>query len=91
MIKDLNKTLNDIAKEKEMFGFSLRESTEKLERKTTTCVIELSRVHGRVQDKNDIVDLLSDESTQSWSDAPPYHFHRRYGRPWEDYSCSLSL
>ncbi|KAH7565399.1 hypothetical protein JRO89_XS09G0201600 [Xanthoceras sorbifolium] len=61
-IKNLNRTLDVIAMEKNGFGFSLMNGTAELERPATTSFIDVSEVFGRYQHKQKIVNLLLSES-----------------------------
>ncbi|XP_044495533.1 putative disease resistance protein RGA3 [Mangifera indica] len=63
-IKDLDKKLDIIAKEKEMFNFrSTMEGNKEIKRPTTISDIDLTQVYGREDDKNKIVDLLLGQSS----------------------------
>ncbi|XP_044495517.1 putative disease resistance protein RGA3 [Mangifera indica] len=58
-IRDLDRKLDIIAKEKETFNFrSMTEGNKEIERPMTTSVVDLTQVYGREDDKNTIVDLL---------------------------------
>ncbi|KAJ4717932.1 Disease resistance protein [Melia azedarach] len=69
-IKNLNKMLDDIAKEKDMFGFSLTGTIKKLEPQKTTSFIDISKVHGRHQDKHKIIELLLSERNEGVESLP---------------------
>lgn len=68
--RNLNMTLDNNARMKDEFRFSLAESTRRLEQPKTTSFTDLSKVHGRDQDKNKIVDLLLSESSQGVDSLP---------------------
>ncbi|XP_022714536.1 uncharacterized protein LOC111274167 [Durio zibethinus] len=64
-IKGLNKRLQVIAKEKDMFSFHLiRGNFEEFERPITTSFIDVSEICGRDQDKNTIISMLLSENSQ---------------------------
>ncbi|XP_044496596.1 putative disease resistance protein RGA3 [Mangifera indica] len=63
-IKDLDRKLDIIAKEKETFNFrSMTNGNKEIERPTTISVVDLTHVYGREDDKNIIVDLLLNQSS----------------------------
>ncbi|XP_044496598.1 putative disease resistance protein RGA3 [Mangifera indica] len=63
-IKDLDRKLNIIAAEKERFTFrSIAKGNADIQRPTTTSVVDLTKVYGREDDKNRIVDLLLSQSS----------------------------
>ncbi|XP_050234867.1 putative disease resistance protein RGA3 [Mercurialis annua] len=67
-IKELNETLNDIKVQKDMFGFDIgKGTTKKSETLITTSLINITEVQSREQEKNQIVNLLLSESSQSAS------------------------
>ncbi|XP_044496094.1 putative disease resistance protein RGA3 isoform X2 [Mangifera indica] len=63
-IKDLDRKLDSIAKEKETFNFrSMTEGNKEIERPMTTSIVDLTEVYGREGDRNTIVDLLLSQSS----------------------------
>lgn len=63
-IKNLSKTLDDIATEKDRFSISFTSGTQELKPPMTTSVIHVSKVHGRDEEKKTIIDLLLGKSSQ---------------------------
>ncbi|KAL4636424.1 hypothetical protein ACB092_03G007200 [Castanea dentata] len=58
-IKDLNEKLDEINKEKEMYGFELSRAIEDVvERPKTTSYVDVSEILGRDKVKNDLVSIL---------------------------------
>ncbi|KAL4334156.1 hypothetical protein GQ457_07G031480 [Hibiscus cannabinus] len=66
-IKDLNKRLQVIAVEKDMFSFNLNTSKGESERPVTTSFIDVSEIYGRDQDKNAIIRMLLSENSEQQS------------------------
>ncbi|KAJ4718811.1 Disease resistance protein [Melia azedarach] len=66
-IKEINRNLDDISKQKDMFNFHLNVSNrnEKPERLPTTSLIDESEISGRVVEKNMLVNSLVCESSNS--------------------------
>ncbi|XP_050211026.1 putative disease resistance protein RGA3 [Mercurialis annua] len=64
-IRELNESLDVIAKEKERYSFSLIKGHENIERAMTTSVINIAEVKGRQHDKVAVIDLLLAESDQN--------------------------
>ncbi|XP_055960192.1 putative disease resistance protein RGA3 [Mercurialis annua] len=64
-IRELNESLDVIAKEKERYSFSLIKGHENIERAMTTSVINIAEVKGRHHDKVAVIDLLLAESDQN--------------------------
>ncbi|XP_031262154.1 putative disease resistance protein RGA3 [Pistacia vera] len=62
-IKDLNKTIDVIAVEKNMFGFSLKEGNVEVRRPTTTSLIDVPMVHGRGTDRDELLNKLLNKSS----------------------------
>ncbi|XP_031275793.1 putative disease resistance protein RGA3 [Pistacia vera] len=62
-IKDLSKTLDAVAMEKNMFGFSLKEGTVEIRRPVTASCIDVSMVHGRDDDKDELLNKLLNENS----------------------------
>ncbi|XVF26899.1 hypothetical protein REPUB_Repub14bG0060100 [Reevesia pubescens] len=63
-IKDLNKRLQVIGTEKDMFSFDLARCNEESERPVTTSFIDVSEICGREQDKNTIISTLMSDNIQ---------------------------
>ncbi|KAL4636416.1 hypothetical protein ACB092_03G006600 [Castanea dentata] len=64
-IKDLNKKLDEINKEKEMYGFELSRAIEEVvERPKTTSYVDVSEILGRDKVKNDLVSILLGKGTE---------------------------
>ncbi|KAL0006468.1 hypothetical protein SO802_014029 [Lithocarpus litseifolius] len=64
-IKDLNEKLDEINKEKEMYGFELSRAIEEVvERPKTTSYVDVSEILGRDTVKNDLVSILLDKGTE---------------------------
>ncbi|XP_031263631.1 putative disease resistance protein RGA3 [Pistacia vera] len=64
-IKSLNKTLDVITTEKNMFDFSLKEGNVEVRRLTTTSLIDVPTVHGRDTDKDELLNKLLNESSHA--------------------------
>lgn len=69
-IKNLSKTLDAIAREKDRFSFSLTSGTRELKPPMTTSVIDVSKVRGRDEEKKTIIDLLLGSSSQEKMSLP---------------------
>ncbi|XVF25083.1 hypothetical protein REPUB_Repub13aG0183300 [Reevesia pubescens] len=64
-MKELNKRLLVIAKEKDFFSFDLtRGSTEDLERPLTTSFVDVSEICGRDQNKSVVINMLISENCE---------------------------
>ncbi|WRX26720.1 Leucine-rich repeat - like 10 [Theobroma cacao] len=63
-IKDLNKRLQVIGREKDTFSFDLVRGNEEVERPITTSFIDVSEICGRDQDKHTILNKLLSENSQ---------------------------
>ncbi|XP_023891682.1 putative disease resistance protein RGA3 [Quercus suber] len=64
-IKDLNEKLDEINKEKEMYGFELSRAIEEVvERPKTTSYVDVSEILGRDKVKNDLVSILLGKGTK---------------------------
>ncbi|XP_075656990.1 putative disease resistance protein RGA3 [Castanea sativa] len=64
-IKDLNEKLDEINKEKEMYGFELSRAIEEVvERPKTTSYVDVSEILGRDKVKNDLVSILLGKGTE---------------------------
>ena len=64
-IKELNEKLDEIYKEREVYGFELSSPIEEVvERPKTTSHVDVSEILGRENFKNDLVSILLDESTE---------------------------
>ncbi|KAF3953234.1 hypothetical protein CMV_021306 [Castanea mollissima] len=64
-IKDLNEKLDEINKEKEMYGFELSRAIEEVvERPKTTSYVDVSEILGRDKVKNDLVKALLGKGTE---------------------------
>ena len=64
-IKDLNEKLDEIYKEREVYGFELSSPIEEVvERPKTTSYVDVSEILGRDKVKNDLVSILLGKSTE---------------------------
>ncbi|GAY68694.1 hypothetical protein CUMW_266130, partial [Citrus unshiu] len=64
-MKDINETLDDIARQKEMFGFAVNVTNERAdERIPSVSSIDESEIFGRKDEKNELVDRLLCESSK---------------------------
>eukprot|EP00258_Populus_trichocarpa_P021943 XP_024437962.1 putative disease resistance protein RGA4 isoform X7 [Populus trichocarpa] len=68
-IKEVSEKVNDIAKERAMFGFELYRVTDELQRLTTTSFVDESSVIGRDGEKKNVVSKLLAESSQKARDV----------------------
>ncbi|KAK2654692.1 hypothetical protein Ddye_014548 [Dipteronia dyeriana] len=64
-IKEINEKLDSIAKEKDRYKLNTIRSIEKPQRSETSSFIEVSKIHGRDDHKEDLVNMLLSESNES--------------------------
>ena len=57
-IKELNEELDEINKEREMYGFELTRSIEEVERPKSTSFVDVSEIPGRGEVKDELVSIL---------------------------------
>jgi hypothetical protein len=63
-IIEVGQKLEDIAKRKAMFGFELHKAIEKEPDRQTTSCVDVSRVHGREDEKKNVISKLLCDSSQ---------------------------
>ncbi|KAL9335587.1 hypothetical protein Peur_072768 [Populus x canadensis] len=68
-IKEVCEKVDDIAKERAMYGFYLYKATDELQRLTTTSFVDESSVIGRDGEKRNVVSQLVAESSQEARDV----------------------
>ena len=64
-IKELNESLEVIAREKDRYSFLLIKGNEQVERVMTTSVVNIAEVKGREHDENKVINLLLAESSET--------------------------
>jgi signal recognition particle GTPase len=66
-IKEVCEKLDEIAKEKAMYGFELYRATDELQRITSTSLVDESIVSGRDDEREAVVSkLLGESSQEAW-------------------------
>ncbi|KAJ6882795.1 disease resistance protein RGA4 isoform X1 [Populus alba x Populus x berolinensis] len=68
-IKEVSEKVDDIAKERAIYGFDLYKATDELQRLTTTSFVDESSVIGRDDEKRSVVSKLLAESSQEARDV----------------------
>ncbi|XP_023910153.2 putative disease resistance protein RGA3 [Quercus suber] len=63
-IKELNEKLDEINKEREMYGFELSRAIEVVERPKTTSYVDVSDILGRDKVKDDLVSIILGKGTE---------------------------
>ncbi|KAH9665343.1 hypothetical protein KPL70_020310 [Citrus sinensis] len=63
-IKELNECVDDIAKQRDMFGFNVSRSVGPSKRLETTSLVDESAVYGRDEEKNTLISKLLSESSE---------------------------
>ncbi|KAL9460713.1 hypothetical protein AB3S75_003839 [Citrus x aurantiifolia] len=63
-IKELNERLDDIARQRDMFGFNVIRSHGPSERMKATPLVDISQVYGRDDEKNTLISKLLSESSE---------------------------
>ena len=70
-IKELNEKLDEINKEREMFGFELSRAIEEVvERPKTTSFVDVAKILGRDEVRKDLVSILLGEGSQKEERSP---------------------
>ena len=89
-IKDLNEKLDEINKEREMYGFELSKAIEEVvERPKTTSYVDVSDILGRDKVKDDLVSILLGKGTEK--EKCPCHLFGGHGWYWKNDTCPTSL
>ncbi|KDO51672.1 hypothetical protein CISIN_1g002044mg [Citrus sinensis] len=63
-MKAINREVDDIVKQKDLFNFNFNRHTDKLEKIQSTALIDLSEVRGRVEEKNALKSKLLCKSSE---------------------------
>ncbi|KAL0006432.1 hypothetical protein SO802_013993 [Lithocarpus litseifolius] len=69
-IKELNEKLDEINKEREMYGFELSRAIEVVERPKTTSFVDVAKILGRDEVRKDLVSILLGEVSQKEERSP---------------------
>ncbi|GMY22101.1 putative disease resistance protein RGA3 [Fagus crenata] len=71
-IKELNENLDEIIKEREMYGFELTRAIGEVERPKTTSFVDVSEIRGRDEVKNELVSILLGKDNEEERSLHPH-------------------
>ena len=71
-IKELNENLDEIIKEREMYGFELTRAIGEVERPKTTSFVDVSEIRGRDEVKDELVSILLGKGNEEERSLHPH-------------------